>query len=209
MFGGNKYFHFRGSQTIMDEELIVKRCSHIINNSRCKKRVQIGLDMCWIHLLKVKRLRIKKSTVNNHNSGLGLFAEDSKVSNNAVIFVENQEICKYHGEKIDLTQLLERYGDNTAPYSIERTIHRNKPLFEDAAAQRGVGSIINHMSQENRVNAGFRRRCNIGNNHIPEIVVVALKPIRNGREILVSYGPEYIMNEPGSINVTNTRVRNL
>ena len=42
-----------------------------LRHTRCKKRTQ-RTKQCWIHLLKNRNLRIKKSTIPN--AGLGLFA---------------------------------------------------------------------------------------------------------------------------------------
>jgi hypothetical protein len=208
MKGGKQYFHFDGETTALNHPLVVERCTHIKDplnvNSRCRKRVEIGLDMCWIHLLKVKHLRIRNSTIRD--GGLGLFAEDPTRSENAVIFKINDEICKYNGENIDYEEKNDRYGDNSGPYVMLLTGNDRDPVnqtFEDAALRRGIGSLINHTSRVSRQNAALRQRCNIATNHIPENYIRALKIIRNNREILTDYGNSYQLHEPNVRSGTN------
>jgi hypothetical protein len=55
-----------------DGELKSDQCQHHINNVQCQKRCQIGLSVCWIHLLSECHLRIKESTIID--AGIGLFA---------------------------------------------------------------------------------------------------------------------------------------
>lgn len=206
--GGKKYFHFRGQTTTFDHKLVVEQCSYIKHDHmRCKKMVEIGLDMCWIHLLQHKHLRIKESKING--AGLGLWAMDPKRPPNAIIFKEGDEICKYNGEVINDHQRYQRYGDNTGPYVTRLTGNDNdlqNRTFEDAAFQRGIGSLINHIGQGNRQNAAIKTRCTINTNHIPETYIKALKPIKNNQEILTTYGTNYLLNVQNVTSGTNNRI---
>jgi len=204
MEGGKQYFHFRGETTRLDEELNIQRCSHMINpDLQCKKRVEIGLDLCWIHLLKIKHLRIKSSNI----AGKGLFAEDPSKGPNSIIFRKGSEICKYNGEIINDVVRRERYGNNTGPYIFQTSV-RNR-IYEDGALHRGVGSLMNHTGQVNRQNAALKSRSTIATNHITEGYVKAIKDIRNGREILTTYGESYNLDEINTRNGTNRKKYNV
>jgi hypothetical protein len=185
--GGKKYFHFRGDDNDFHGELESHRCAHTYENTeRCKKRVQIGLDLCWIHLLKDRKLRIKESLIPN--TGLGLFVEDKNANEGDVIFRKGAVICNYNGDVISYQLGEGRYGANTGPYLISIT---EKGYREDAALARGVGSLINHKCQTlSNVNFVKKRL-----NGIYRISIMANKNIRNYSELYVNYGKAYVMNE--------------
>lgn len=153
------------------------------DGSICKKTTCIGLDLCWIHLLREKKVRIKESLIPN--AGKGLFALDEKAGENAIVFKENQSITAYGGEVLTHDVLNQRYGDGNASYAISRGKY-----VEDAACKRGVGSLINHASLQKKPNARLSF-----NTRTKRFVIVANKNIRNGSEILVSYGKAYLHND--------------
>jgi len=67
-----KYFHFQTDDDRVNfhQKLESFQCTHIINNGQqCRKRCQIGLKMCWIHLLSEKHLRIKDSNISGAGKG--------------------------------------------------------------------------------------------------------------------------------------------
>lgn len=201
--GGRQYFHFRGESTEMDNDLIIRQCTHLkvpgVLNSQCRKRVEIGLDMCWIHLLAVQHLRIKASRIPG--AGLGLFAEIPNVGNYTRVFRKGNVICRYNGQNITNAERENRYGDNTGPYILQLSGNQQNLAarrFEDAALERGIGSIVNHTNTANRINAHLRKRNN-------RMVLIAARDILNGSEILTTYGNDYVLNEP---NVRSGTSRN-
>lgn len=157
------------------------------NGNQCRKRCVIGVNLCWQHLLKEKQVRIKDSQF-----GKGLFAMNKRKEPNEVIFRNNQTIVQYNGEIIDREELIERYGNNTAPY----TVQVREDEYSDGSCRRGVGTLVNHATG-NRVNARF----SYGRNGIQ---IKATKNIRNGQEIFINYNQgvrnneqRYLFNEPG------------
>ena len=173
--------------------LITKRC--ICDSStgqRCNNKTVIGSPYCWIHLMNIKHLRIKESNIRN--AGKGLFVMDRTAEDNAIIFHRGETIIFYHGEIINRDELERRYRNKTAPYGIQ--IYQNR--FEDAALERGPGSLLNHTTEDNAncefsISRNNKRNPNL--NHL--IYLKATKNIRNGQELLVSYGSDYRFNERG------------
>ena len=164
------------------------------NGARCKKRACIGVPKCWMHLLKDHSLRIKPSTVAG--AGKGLFAMKRDAAANAVVFKKDQKIIDYHGEPpINQQTLTTRYGDYTAPYAIQIG---TGDRYENSACRRGVGALANHRSNPN---------AKLAYRHWPThaALLKAIKNIRNGQEILVSYGGNYTFNEQGVSHRTTRR----
>ena len=189
-----KYFHHHGQgKEDFDEKLKSSTCTHIKDNGQqCKNKVVIGQPLCWIHNRTVKNVKIAISQIQE--AGLGLYAFDSKENDNAIIFKKGEKICRYYGEHVDQEELVGRYGDYTAPYGFQ--IRNN--VFQDAAIQRGVGSLINH----NRQNKNCRFSTNTRNTMI---WIVATKAIRNNKELYIDYGKDYKLNEPNVQTSTNNR----
>ena len=189
-----KYFHFHAPNKDWDAQLSSLQCRAANKDgSRCKRRVVIGLPLCFQHTSSVYHLKIKTSTISN--AGLGLFAYDTTKADGAVIFKDGDKICPYFGEVIDNEELEHRYGEYTAPYGIQ--IKRN--LYEDTAAQRGIGSLINHKIRS-RSNCKFSV-------YRDNISIKATKNIRNNQELFINYGAEYQFNEAGVHTSTNARKR--
>ena len=181
------YFHFASNdgEQIFDHELVCQQCGYIkANGEGCRNRVCIGLPRCYHHLIAEYHLRIKPSTIPN--AGKGLFVNHRTAGANAIVFRANDVICEYMGELTNRDVLQDRYGDFTAPYGLDVTYR----IKEDAAFMRGVGSIINHDNA--RINVEFRTSVI---RHRLRNVIVATRPIRNGQELFVSYGPDYMFNE--------------
>jgi len=169
----NPYHHF-------EINLKTERCFYTNpqTRNRCNRNVCIGLDLCWQHLEKVQHLKIKPSEIEY--AGKGLYAYNKTLQPNAIVFNKGDFICRYYGEILTKRQLDERYpGDITAPYVA--TINDNK--FIDDAGERYVASLINH-ADENRANADWNR---VRLNNRTYLNIVAVKNIRNGREITIPY----------------------
>jgi SET domain-containing protein len=131
-------------------------------------------------------LRIKDSLIQG--AGKGLFAIDAKKQPNEVIFRTNAFICKYHGERINLQTLVSRYSYNTGPYAV--SLGNN--MFEDGACHRGVGSIPNHA-----VGSTANAKFSIGRENGQRVIkLVAIKNIKNDKEILINYGRSYQLVNP-------------
>lgn len=181
MIQGNVHFRCR---------LIPDQCSaNSLNGARCKKTTVIGTDICWQHLRNNKHLRILDT-----QHGKGLFAEDPLKLANAVVFEKNTKIIGYGGETIDEDDLMERYGNHTAPYGVKI---RNEQ-FSDGSCKRGVGTLANHgNSKEANARFGFARN--------GEISLYSEKKIKNNEEILINYNKGitrghpnyYLLSEPG------------
>lgn len=197
-----KYFHFHNTITNenFDGPLIVARCTmNTADGIRCKKKCQIGVSVCWMHLLSYKKLRIQKSEIRN--AGLGLFALRKKNTSTLPVFKRGDLITAYDGDVIDEDELTRRYGDDTAPYAYEV----DDDTYEDAALVRGVGSTINHNAKKKNC------ECNVGENG--KLQISATKNIFHGKEIYLNYfgnknvskHKRYRFNEPGVRSSTNRK----
>ena len=157
---------------------------HLPNGHRCQRQTVIGYGLCWQHLLKVKHLRIRPSTIPG--AGKGLFCIDPSRPPGEVIYRAHEKILQYGGEVITHHQLEERYpGDVTAPY----TVQNHRQMFEDGALERSPAAIINHKP---------RRECNceLITQRTNLCAVETIRPLRNGDELFCNYGRQYHLYEP-------------
>jgi hypothetical protein len=195
-----KYFHFhstRGDIRNVVEPLQSTQCTFVRDGRQCKKRCQIGLYYCWIHLRSEKKVRIKDSAY-----GKGLFA-DNGTNNNEIVFKSGQTILEYEGEEMTRAQKLARYGTHTAPYGVQKSNNQ----YYDCGISRCAAGLINHKSHST-ANSRFSVHPNLPG---VRIKVQQGKTIRNGREIFVSYNSavpgsnHYQMNPVGIQSYTSTR----
>jgi len=93
-------------------------------------------------------------------------------------------ICRYQGELIDRAELIDRYEDKTGPY----VVGISADSYEDASVRRGIGSLANTLPNNNNATISVYRG---------HASLKATKAIRHGDEILLSYGRQYKLNEPG------------
>ena len=175
--------HNQGFQSILETEQCVAQNA---NGHRCSRKVCIGINLCWSHLLKYKHLRIKHSTIPN--AGKGLFAIDNKQPENAIIFKKGDVIADYIGQTINAQTLRNRYEKHTAPYGI----YLKKDTYIDAATERGYASLANQAPQSALKNAKFVPNFRLNPQRVQ---LKATKEIRNGNDILTSYGRSYKFNE--------------
>lgn len=174
----------------VDEEVVYRtqleslQCAdHTKAGHRCKRRTVIGSPYCSSHLTAHHYLKIKPSTIPG--AGKGLFAWSPVDSNrNAVLFSRGNLICRYQGEKISRAELVDRYGDKSPPYVVG--ISANS--YEDGARVRGIGSLANTLPGQNNATISIYRG---------HASLKATKAIRHGDEILLSYGRQYKLNQPG------------
>lgn len=186
---------FVNNNTVFQINLQCTKCVAMTEqNKRCQRTVCIGTDLCWIHLEKIKHLKIKDSTIPN--AGKGLFAYDPTKAATDIIFRNGDVIGDYVGETINLPTLNQRYGiDHTAPYAVEV----NKGVVEDCARVRGYIALTNDSLTARQANSKFRTN----NRKTPHRVqLVATKNIKNNTEILVNYGNEYTYED----NVTHKTI---
>lgn len=98
-----KVFRFKiDNQTVFETPLQSIRCIATTknNHTQCKHKCVIGEDLCYVHLLYTKHLRIKKSTIPA--AELGLFAMDKSKDDNEIIFKKGQTLCQYLGEVVTM-----------------------------------------------------------------------------------------------------------
>jgi hypothetical protein len=154
------------------------QCEGRVANGRCEREVCVGTPLCWQHLRRVG-LEIKESA--QPDAGKGLFAYQFRQGR--YVFSRGSPIVKMHSEKTTRRELRRRYGDWTAPYGIEEGEYA-----EDGACLRGIGMLANHSSR--RANAEYRL-------HEGDFWIFAKENIAHGEEILVNYGDQYELDEPG------------
>ena len=187
------YFQFKiGNEIVYRTQVQSLQCAdHTKAGARCKRRCVIGSPYCATHLAYQHHLKIKPSNIPN--SGKGLFAWNPMSSNqNEIVFRKNETICAYKGEIINEEELIERYGDKTAPYAV--SISRDR--YEDAGKIRGIGSLANTNPGHNNATLSIYRG---------HASLKATKNIHNREEIYLSYGREYRLNEPGVEYATTTK----
>jgi hypothetical protein len=128
--------------------------------------------MCWIHLKKVKGLRVKKSF-----HGLGLFAtRDIK---------KNKRIVPYKGEEMTNREVAERYPRKDGRYVVcsrtgDRCIdarHTTSGVGRYANSASGTGKKANARFTDRTLNIKSRKKSHI----------------KAGAEILVMYGPGHTL----------------
>jgi hypothetical protein len=177
------YYEPNTGEKIFHKKLLTGRCNGISNTgTRCKRKCIIGFEYCYNHLIKIKKLRIKDSTIPN--AGKGLFCYDPSQPYNAIIFRPNDTVIEYKGEHLTLRQLEDRYEGNNAPY----TVRVKQDDYIDSAVNRGVGSLANHK-------AVSYTNARLSSNYTNSTVSIkATKNIRNNQEIFVNYGDEYIFD---------------
>jgi hypothetical protein len=161
------------------------------------------LPYCWQHMKKIDGVVAQPSTIPN--AGMGLFACDPESSRRTVVFKTGDFITQYAGETLTQPELDERYGkDGLAPYAWAIP---GRDDFLDAACVRSIGALANsHHGTRQKPNAEIEI---IGDENLSEqrrarknalrafslpkkmMGLVATRPIYNGDEVLVDYGPEY------------------
>ena len=143
-----------------------------------------------------KRIKNKRLDYFVPQAEKGLFAFNRRKGDNDTIFRKDQVIADYNGENISPAQKIQRYANKTAPYGVEvgrRVI--------DSALKRGVASLANTNPNNNNATLSVSTR-----NAIPSAKIKATKPIKNNREIFLSYGRSYRLHDPTVSFVTkNTR----
>lgn len=203
------HFEFKDAQHPEDDlrfdgQLHSHQCTFIkTDGARCRRRCVIGLPCCFSHIGPKYKLKIAPSTIPG--AGKGLFAYDRTKGPDDIVFKgprpsryainkTGDKICPYHGEAITPEQAQERYGDHTAPYAV--LVNQRK--IEDAALERGAGSLINAKP---RVSANCEF---VHSRDGQSMSIFARKNIRNNQELFLNYGAAYELHEHGVRISTNT-----
>lgn len=152
------------------------------NGSRCRNRVIIGVPWCWIHLKK-RGYRIKASTIPN--SGKGVFTLNT--------LDPNRNIMNYDGDVIDTEEIDRRYGNNTAPYAVEKRVG----LYIDSICNRSPASMINHKRGRG-ANCKFSRYMGL-------MRVRTTKRIPADSELFINYGQDYSFRDLSPVRLTKVR----
>lgn len=182
-------FRFRDGEHQSSCKLTCGRCEGTTKaGTRCRRRVCIGLPLCWMHLASDLHLKIKPSNIDPNMKGLFAWYPQSPTR---ILFAEKprpgtrrqqdgprppDKIVRYTGEVVSDAARLQRYGTATGPYTASLLYG----VVVDAACVRGAGSLANGSKGRLPNNARFS-----GNN------IVATKNIKHGDEIIVSYGNGY------------------
>jgi hypothetical protein len=158
------------------------RCQGGTRGRQCKRTVCIGLPVCWQHARTYYNIRIKDSNIQG--AGKGVFVDRPRTAQGVLVFKKKDKICPYYGDVLNEDEYNARARN---PIYTLRLRGGENPLYEDAACERGIGSIINHTTTRNS-----NVRFSIGNNP-KKGWIVATKNIYNGDELLVNYGSDYVL----------------
>jgi len=157
------------------------------NGQRCKLTTCKG-DLCWLHLKSKEHLRVKKSGIH----GYGLYAAKSKKSAPDTVFKPKQRITQYRGEVIDPKEKERRAEQKKDDYMADLSkgwavdaVKTNTSAARYANDCRGTGKKCN-----SRFSRKFKK-----SPHDEKVFLNAKKTIKDGDEILISYGPGYWGNQ--------------
>jgi len=179
------------------EPLLTMKCA-----ARCRRQVGLGLPLCWQHRRQLMGLRLGPTGDLGPRS-LGLFACRHQPTDAAgkVIFEKGDPIAGYQPcETLTRNELYARHAYRcadtgevqfTTPYAMSTD---DPALFYDATCVRSLGSMVNDARGRLHPTTGKRMRNNAalrswGSDGAP--FVVATRRIRDGDEILCSYGRGY------------------
>lgn len=181
-------FTFQSTDTNFTCQMQCTRCKcNTKSGARCRRRSCIGTGYCWAHLISHRHLRIKASL--EPGAGKGVFVMDKTQGDHAVIFKPRDLVIEYDGEKVVEAVVDQRYGQWTAPYTVQNT--EREDLFEDAACHRGVGAIVNQS--KTRPNVKF---VSTGEGDAVHVALFAVRNIKNNAELLVNYNGSYALDDP-------------
>lgn len=161
--------------------------------SRCKATTRSGAqctnttcksDLCWIHLKSQDHLRVKKSGIH----GYGLFAAKPKKKSPDVVFKKQAKVTRYKGEVIDPEEKERRAAQDKDYYMAELG---HGWVVDGMKTNSGSGRFANDCKgTKKKCNTKFTRKKN-KDPHKEEVNLKAKKNIKDGEEVLVSYGKSY------------------
>jgi hypothetical protein len=168
----------------------VRCCAKTKSGRPCARTTLHTAPLCAQHTRKIFRVRQDRSTIvlEGNKRMRGLFACDDSQPRGAIVFRKGDEVCPYFGEVIGDPELDRRYGDSTAPYAL--LIHPG--VIVDPACLQSIGGKVNSPPPGGRPNTRFSVASSSDFASIK-----AIRNIRNGQELFVSYGPVYQPTDSG------------
>jgi len=172
----------------------------------CTRQSYNSAGLCWQHLKTRWNLTVRQTNISDGGGQRlrmrGLFACDIKKAENEIVFKEGDVICPYIGivfTEQEFSSIYPKSDDTTAPYMIPilvRTARKrdeDTTLYVDAACLRGIGSLANHdTGKKNAIFVSSELEIpNLEEGILPWLQ--AVRDIKNGEEIYVSYGKDYQM----------------
>jgi len=165
---------------------------HQAYRKRCRRRTGIHLPYCCQHAKRIFGVSVARSGIRA--AGNGLFAARS--------FGAGEWICPLGGEVLSSHRLTQRYGDYTAPYGVSTRANENA----DGALRRHEGHYANtHIlpSGKSSLNQSLYNARMVERSSYPVYTKMWIKTTKNipaGREIFISYGSQYELDQ----NVTHS-----
>ena len=149
-----------------------------LKQKRCKKMTR-KTNQCWIHLLKNRNLRVKKSLIPN--AGFGLFAGKKTIK-------KNSSLGLYTGRKIKNKKLDKYYPKtNLAPYAICESGRKNARCVNANYSTDSTPRYANDIMSKKKSNMDIK---NVGKRkYVPK--AYAIKDVKPNQEIYYYYGPQY------------------
>ena len=173
--------------------------------TRCERKTCTTLPFCPMHLKKHAHLRVGRTSLKDNNRPrrrlpfAGLFACDPTQKKGEIVFKEDSWIVAYIGDKMTKNGLDARYPqDDTAPYAVTRQYYPNQ--IWDGACSRGVANFANDA---HGVNGRHNNAYLVYGTSM--MGLRATEDIRNGDEILTSYGNEYWQHKPLPFHTAPTK----
>ena|ERR1041385_1600441 len=186
------------NQTIRtcDRCTFVFKAPHPKAGQRCRIRTCKVGPYCWIHLRSQWFLRVKKSKIRN--AGLGLFADSPSHGKKAVVFTNQTNttglgkgiICVYSKTPVSKQEIDRRHGSGNktrADYGLHNNGKGAGTYFDPVNSNDNVGRYTNDCR-------GTEFPCNarvLTKGNTAYIKVQKGHQIKNGEEILWSYGASY------------------
>ena len=190
---GNRFKFDDGQHTFTCELKKALCCAKKKDGTRCGRNVIFGIFCCHQHTASIYKIRINRSKIPVPGGMQGLFVCDPKAPAGAIVFKKGATICPYFGEVLSKKQLDDRFQPgkkNTSPYALE--ISKNR--FVDSACFQSIGSKANSAKGSG---GAFKNNAKFSNSsQYPfSSTLKAVRNIRNGEEILVSYGAGYKLED--------------
>lgn len=209
--GKRPQFEFKYKrQTLFECDLMCARCQFRTRDGnrvrQCSRNNCRYLPFCWQHMQMLYKIKVARTELRDANGErypfLGLFACATELPEGEILFQRGQAIIPYIGERLTQRETDARYDvdgvEHTGPYALSTPQRRDRVL--DAACVRGSAAYANHRGDNPNAELQFVRG---------SALLQAARDIRNGEEILFSYGDEYRFDEPGVTSRTKYMSKNL
>lgn len=184
-------FYNQDGKVHWEAPLVEKRCKSILHNGdRCRNMTALVHPYCIECLPRKFNVSIRDSNLGP-KVGKGLFVTDYSKKLGDVVFEKGDYICPYLGEFVSKNELQRRYCESstrpevttiTTPYAF------NTGKYDiDGALYRGPAVYANDAK-----GSGYRNNSSLEfDEDSKKLKLYATRKIRNGEEILTSYGSGY------------------